>query len=74
MIYVMPDTAYVATLHPNTEVVEVTKRNLNELDAILPAKQFLFIFNHKFNDKPDHLCYTDARNQEQSLLQKGNRS
>lgn len=30
-------TAYVATLHPNTEVIKVTKRNLNELDAILPT-------------------------------------
>ena len=31
-------------------------------------------FNHKLNDKSDFLCYTDARNQEQLLLQKGKRS
>ncbi len=30
-------------------------------------------FNHKLNDKWDFLCYTDARNQEQLLLQKGTR-
>ena len=30
-------------------------------------------FNHKLNDKSTILCYTDFRNQEQLLLQKGTR-
>ena len=30
-------------------------------------------FNHKLNDKSTILCYTDFRNQEQLLSQKGTR-